>query len=149
MLYFFKSTSMRDVQWDVFTKSQHESECLSPTTGSLKQAILRAHCQARTWYLSNKSVCTIPDPLECGWEICEGTYVAITYDHPIACGSVLNSVKCGCTSECLTNRSKCGKNKLVCTDLCECSYTCENTATGRFTGDDILDEDEMFEEMLS
>ena len=127
VLYCTKRTNLRNARWNLFKKCNYESERLPPTTGSFKQAVLRAHCHARTWYLSDKCIRFLPNPIYCGWEISEGMYVPITSADQIAPKSVLHLVKCGCNSECLNNRCKCSKSKLVCIDLCDCPDTCENT----------------------
>ena len=148
MLYWQKPTHLRNTRWNLFEKCNYESEHLPPTMGAFKQAVLRAHCQARTWYLSDKSIRSLPNPLSCGWELSEGKYVPTTSADPIAPESVLHLVKCGCNSDCLTNRCKCSKSNLVCTDLCDCFDICENTDIARFVNDDNLDEEEMLDEML-
>ena len=144
-LYNAKSKDVADARWTLFKKFSYESEPLPPTAGSLKQAILRAHCQARTWFLSDKSTRLLPDPLSCEWEILEEVHRPKTSDTPVAPDSVLNLIKCGCGSDCLSRR--CRKNNLVCTELCECGDMCQNSDVERFVNDEALEEDEMFDEM--
>ena len=148
LLYGTKSNNIPEARWKLFKKCSYELERLSPTAGSLKQAILRAHCQARTWCVSDKPNQLLPNPVNCGWEISEGVFETKTSETPIAPDSVLHLMKGGCGSNCLSNRFKCCKNKLVCTDLCECGDTYDNTDVGRFVNDEVFKEDEMLTEML-
>ena len=99
--------------------------------------------------MSDQNFLNIPEPSEGGWETVEGTYVAITSDQQIAPNSVIKLIKCWCNSDCVTNICKCSKNKVVCTDLCECNKKCENTDSVRYTPDNDVDEEEMFEKMPS
>ena len=143
LLYNTKSKDVADARWTLFKKFSYESERLPPSAGLLKQAILRAHCQARTWFLSNEPSRQLPDPISCGWDLLDEEYRPKTSDAPVAPDSVLNLIKCGCCSDCLSKRCKCSKINLVCTALCDCGDLCDNTDVGRFVNYETLEEDEM------
>ena len=90
----------------------------------------------------------VPAPILHGWDFIAGVYQAKSSETPVAPDCVINLIKCKCGSDCLSRRCKCTKNGLVCTELCDCGDSCENTDLGRFVNDEGLDEDEMFDEML-
>ena len=137
--------TLSEARWYLFTRSSAQSEKLCPTLGAFKQAVLRAHCQARTWLLSDQSVRDLPDPLVNGWELADGSYVACTTKETIAPTAILNLIKCGCNkSNCQSNSCKCFKANLVCTDLCTCADTCENMDYQRNKGKEQEEEDEEF-----
>eukprot|EP00795_Rhopilema_esculentum_P001757 gene1756-16241_t len=124
---FGKDKDCLNPRWYLFTWSSAQAEKLCPTIGAFKQAVLRAHCQARAWLMSDRSVGDLPDPLVNGWELAEGSYVAYTTKETIAPQAILSLVKCGCSkSHCQNNSCKCFKANLVCTELCKCADACEN-----------------------
>ena len=91
--------SFRDARRHLCKKLSYQSEILPPTSGAFKQAILRAHRQARTWYLSDKCSRRLPNPLPSGWEEEAGSYIPITTENPIARDAVHNLIKCGCKGD--------------------------------------------------
>ena len=67
----------------------------------------------------------LPNPLGYGWEMINDTIAPIMTDELPAPLALIELSVCGCKATCNSNRCKCFKNKLNCTDMCKCT-NCEN-----------------------
>ena len=67
----------------------------------------------------------LPNPSMYGWEAVDNSLLPITTDSLPASKAVIEMTVCSCKTKCLTNRCKCRKNNLKCTDMCLC-IDCEN-----------------------
>ena len=133
-------SSVADVRWWLFKKKQAQSEGLPPTQAALRPAIMRAHYQAIIWNSDIIANPTLPDPTEFGFDLVDGHYKPVMTSLPPAPQAVLDLVKCSCKkTRCTTNRCKCRKNGLNCTDLCSCCEDCESCDN---SADTVLSEDE-------
>ena len=66
-----------------------------------------------------------------------GAGLLIFYTEDLAAPSkMIELTMCGCSTNCLTNRCRCKKYNLVCTDICRCCK-CENQMA-----DDSVDEED-------
>ena len=81
-----------------------------------------------------------------GWELNDsGSYRAVGFTNSVAPNDILVLVMCGCTTGCQGNHCRCLKNKLLCTDMCECQ-SCENWEKESFElGDEGRDVAEVVE----
>ena len=65
------------------------------------------------------------DPASFGWVLSEGTLAPIATEDLPAPSKMIELTVCSCSTNCLTNRCRCKKYNLVCTDICRCCK-CEN-----------------------
>ena len=137
-------TSLSSLRWHLFSIHQSESNRLPPTEAAFKQMILRSHFTAMQWKSSHLPTPILPDPNEYGWtwsELHEIYEPIMTTNMPVP-QSIIELIACGCKSDCSTDRCRCHKNNLRCTEMCRCDK-CENSENDGF--EDIsehLDEDE-------
>jgi len=116
-----------ELRWYLFCKHMAESDRLPPTTGALKQHILRVHIQTMVWGQSSIAHQEFLNPLENGY--CKddsGNLVPHTTDDLPAPKSIIEMVNCQCKGDCSSQRCGCRSHNLVCTDLCLCSTDCQN-----------------------
>lgn len=72
----------------------------------------------------------LPSPAQHGWVKQNSGLVSVKCFLPSALSAVLELIKCGCKSGCITLACKCRKRPLPCSDLCGCHHTkrgCENS----------------------
>ncbi|PFX28580.1 hypothetical protein AWC38_SpisGene6717 [Stylophora pistillata] len=62
-------SKVEDLRWLLFRKKQAQSERLTPTQASLKEAILRAHYRTMTWNNDKVPNSGLPSPETYGWRI--------------------------------------------------------------------------------
>ena len=130
------------------TQNGHQTGKLPPTSSTFKQVALRAHCQLRAWALSDVSIQTLPNPEDCGWYLADGTfYMPKTYDGKIAPDDIMMLIRCNCSGKCQNGHFSCFKAKLSCTDHChsKCSSECENVDLRRFSVENNVSDEELFE----
>jgi len=138
--------TLKDTRYDLYCLDTSRCERLPPTSAAFKETVLRAACTAITWGRSNLSVRVVPDPVNYGWKLVEGKFIPIPYVGRIAPDSILDLVKCGCAEgTCSTERCKCNKAGLACTDMCRCSDNCNNTDRGKFELESGVDNADLFE----
>jgi len=131
---FQPQTKKKDVgqlRWEMFKRSQAESERLPPTAAVLKQHTLRAHYQAMIWCNDRNPQPNLPPPERYGWRMEDSTYVPIITTLKPAPDAVIELTRCGCgTSKCIGGRCSCKKAGLPCTEMCACEASpekCMNT----------------------
>jgi len=124
-------SSIPELRWHLFCKYMAESEKLPPTSGALKQHILRAYVQARVL----GQAAAVPqqelfDRLENGYhrDSDDGQLQPTTTDVPPAPEAIVEMVRCQCKGNCSSNRCSCKSKNLPCTDLCLCNTQCESDA---------------------
>lgn len=93
---------------------------------ALKYKIFRSHfvtlvLKRATWSMQN-----LPAPEGYGWEREGETLIPIMTDNLPAPLATIELSVCGCKSDCSTNRCRCAKHDLPCTDMCKCNE-CLNT----------------------
>lgn len=117
---------LESLRWYMFSKYQHESSNLPPTSAALKMKILRSHLVAKIWSQSHLSQIDVPDPTKHGWNRLEdGSLKPITTTLPPAPEAVIEMSLCRCKKSCDSKRCTCVKSGLVCTEMCFC-VNCEN-----------------------
>lgn len=117
-------TTVQELRWLLFRKKQAQSDRLPPTRAALHQAILRAHYQMLVWNNDIIPNPELPSPEGYGWAMENDQWVPVMTSLQPAPKEVLELVKCACLKDrCSTNRCKCRKAGLRCTDLCSC---CDN-----------------------
>ena len=141
-LYIFKTSliSVKDLRWRLFRKKQGQSENLPPTLGTLRQAVLRAHYQAMVWANDVVANPIMQSPEEYGWEKEEDRCIPVMTCLPPAPEAIIELVKCGCKTQCASNRCQCRRAELQCTGLCSCydedDEPCKNVPN------EVVDDDE-------
>ena len=127
--------SIPQLRWYLFSKYQYEAEKLPPTPAAFKYKVFRSHFFTLVLRRSLVALQNLPNPLNYGWEMINNTISPIMTDELPAPLALIELSVCGCKTTCNSNRCKCFKNKLNCTDMCKCT-NCEND------GVDNEDEDE-------
>ena len=72
---------------------------------------------------------TIPAPTHFGWSIDDASdkFVPILSRRPMAPDTILNLVRCNCTTSLCSGRCSCRENLMPCTELCKCDQdSCKN-----------------------
>ena len=116
-----------ELRWYLFCKHMAESNRLPPTSGALKQHILRAHIQARVWGQASIAQQEFLDPLQNGfYKDANGDLVPHTTDDLPAPKAIIEMVNCHCKGNCSSQRCGCISHNLACTELCLCSTECQN-----------------------
>ena len=90
---------------------------------------------------SHLSLQNFPPPEDFGWEKIDGELVPVMTDCLPTPMALIELSVCGCKSNCKTNRCKCKKNHLTCTDMCKC-INCDNSGTQENDDSDIEIDDE-------
>ena len=111
---------------------------MPPTSDLLFLHSQRANFQAFIWKHAHIAFLYLPSFTEHGWLVIDGNVVIDWMNKPIAPDSVLNFIKCKCTTGCKNNRCSCVKALLNCTDLCGC-VDCHNKKDSRDESDDESD----------
>ena len=116
-----------ELRWYLFCKHMAESNRLPPTSGALKQHILRAHIQARVWGQASIAQQEFLDPLQNGFcKDANGDLVPHTTDDLPAPKAIIEMVNCHCKGNCSSQRCGCRSHNLACTELCLCSTECQH-----------------------
>jgi hypothetical protein len=93
---------------------------------ALKYKIFRSHIVARTLKRSHLPLQDLPSPQNYGWELNNTSLEPMMTDNLPAPLALIELIACGCNGDCGTQRCKCFKNNLVCTDMCKCTIECTN-----------------------
>ena len=144
MLYGCKKQSnidsLPDLRWHMFSKCQSEIEKLPPTQSALKYKIFRGHYCSIVLKRSHQAIQNLPSPENYGWEISEELLKPILTDNLPAPEAIIELSFCGCQTKCSTNRCKCYKHQLNCTDMCKCN-NCDNTGDNLDITNNVNDDD--------
>ena len=90
---------------------------------------------------SHLSLQNLPSSEHFGWQKIDGELVPIMIGCLLAPMAFIELSVCGCKSNCKTNRYKCKKNNLTCTDMCKCT-NCYNSGAQENDDSDIEIDDE-------
>ena len=116
-----------ELRWYLFCKHMAESNRLPPTSGALKQHIIRVHIQDSVWGQASTAQHEFLDPLQN--EFCKdanGDLVPLTTDYLPAPKAIIEMVICHCKGNCSSQRCGCRSHNLACTERCLCSTKCQN-----------------------
>ena len=134
-------TNLGDLRWYLFSKCEKDIEHLPPTESSLLLAIHRAHYATYIMKTSDTPKPDIPNYQGYGWKVLDENPQPIMTNDALIPSDLIELKRCGCKTKCDTNRCRCFKNTIVCTDLCSCT-NCENEDSfGEEFTNDIVDED--------
>ena len=126
------------LRYHLFSKYQKSAEELPPTKGALYQRMLRCHYVTYILKKALEPILCLPEPTQYGWSISsDGKLMANTTDNVPAPASLIELTMCSCTTNCSTNRCKCRKHNLVCTDVCKCEG-CENEEQDQYIDKEII-----------
>ena len=126
----------------LFSKYQKSLEDLHPTVEALRQKVKRSYYVAYVLKHALDAHPFYPDPTSFGWVLSEGTLAPIATEYLPAPSKMTELTMCSCSTNCLTNRCRCKKYNLVCTDICRCCK-CENQMV-----DDSVDKED-YENLFS
>ena len=120
-------TTVKELQWFLFSKKQYADEKLPPTRVALRQMIKRANYVALLWKECGTPCPVLPAPRSHGWRQDGDRLQAIPTTLLPAPKAVLELVKFGCKGTCITMSCSCRRHNLKCTDMCgSCGGKCEN-----------------------
>lgn len=98
------------------------------------------------WYNDKKGNPTLLSPTDYGWDLEDVCYVPVISTLPPPSDAVVEHVRCGCGQrKCFTQKFSYRKNKLKCTEMCDCKVnegSCKNKAQDKEVRDDETKEDE-------
>ena len=109
----------------MFLRKQADYEKLPPALARLEEKVNRARYISLQWKFLHFSNPSPPDPSGCGWycnrseKLLEPVLSKVT---PVP-ESILHLTVCNFKTKCVTNRCKCRKNGLNCSEM----YDCENS----------------------
>ena len=113
-----------------------EPRNLPPTMAAAKYHSLRVYLQICQW---KDSDCDL-EPTSWGWTISESGMVPIMTDLPPAPESLLNVIRCNCSTDCSSGRCTCQKHGMKCSPACgQCHGSACSNASPFVTN---LDEEE-------
>ena len=140
-----KENRLSRLRWNMFKQSQAEAERLPPTSGALRQHILRAHYQCIIWCNDIVPVVDMPNATEYGWCNTDGRLTAVVSDVKPAPEAVVELVRCKCIGGRCHGRCSCFTAGMVCTQMCRCDAhpdNCDNVDTTLHSTVDSDDSDE-------
>ena len=122
-------TTLGALRWRLFSIHQRELNRLPPTHKAFRQMLMRAHFTALQWKSSHLPSPELPDPNEYSWKWDETKEIfesLMTTNPRAPDDSIMELISCGCKTGCQTDRCRCRKNELLCTEMCRCK-DCVNT----------------------
>ena len=135
-----KYSNVCDLRWHLYSNRQAEAESLPPTRGSLELHIMRANFVTMVWKKANERIASFPSACNFGWETGKsGRLIPIRCKMPPAPEAVINLIKCGCRGS--TRNCSCRKNKLSCTEICNCLESGCNNEFTKILADALVDDD--------
>ena len=120
-------TNLSEHRWYMISKRQTESIPSPLTRETLRQKALRSHQTTVVWKKSHVPHQNLRNPEDYGWKwlISPSWYEVVAALLPPAPESIIHLTMSGCKAECKTQRCKCKKNGLKCSEMCKCQ-DCEN-----------------------
>ncbi|KAK7108065.1 hypothetical protein V1264_015867 [Littorina saxatilis] len=101
----------------VFTGSkQVQPKVLPPTSAAAKYHSYRVFYQVQEWACLGTSLELMPE--EWGFQLQRGQLLPVHTDIPPAPEELMNIIRCGCTTDCSSQRCSCRKVGLSCTTAC-------------------------------
>ena len=121
------SCDINEARRELFTKSPVTRllENIPPTKAPLIQHLRRATMQARIWANALVPAPEFPDPGAWGWMRNEDGWQPMWTTLPEAAKICSELIHCGCKKSCASQRCKCTREKLNCTELCACGGSCQ------------------------
>ena len=106
----------------MFSKKQADSDSLPHTLAALKEKVSRAHYITLQWKSAHINSPTLPDPNHYGWlfDKKDQVFEPVMTSLAPAPESIIHLPTCNCKTNCFTNRCKCQKNGLNCSEMCQC-----------------------------
>ena len=121
-----KLTSINEVRYELFKFQLQSSPSLPPTQDALRHHVQRSNFQAAVW---RRALQPQGQPSAHGHGgIIDGNAITIRWmSLPPAPSALMELIRCCCKTLCTSQRCKCLKNNLRCSDLCKCT-NCNNEA---------------------
>ncbi|CAH3177831.1 unnamed protein product [Porites lobata] len=117
--------------------SQIQPQNLPPTSAAARHHSLRVYLQVKRWKGENEGM-SLEDY---GWKVTEGQVLPRMTDLPAAPESLLQMIRCNCSSDCASARCTCRKHGLECSPACgQCRGTACTNSPIQFDEDDSQDE---------
>ena len=119
--------SIPELRWYLFCKHMAESNMLPPTSGAIKQHMIRVHTQTSVWGQASIAQHEFLDPLQNGF--CKDANVDLvphTTDDLPTPKAIIEMGNCHCKGNCSSQRCGCRSHNLACIELCLCGTECQN-----------------------
>ena len=129
-------TSLSECRWKTFSENQKSIENLPPTKDALHCKILRSHYITYLLKSALLPVVCKPDPTLYGWYYDEGKLL----NKLPAPTNMISLTISSCKSACNSNRCRCKKYYLNCSDACKC-LNCENIAETKHSYEQVAHND--------
>ncbi len=120
--------SVNELRYQLFRSRTSHSMSLPPTKDALNLHVQRCNYQAALWRRAlDPLVNGAPSPKAHGWIVDEmaGTVGVKWTTLGPAPAELMELISCKCSTHCSTQRCKCRRSNLVCSELCKCSG-CQN-----------------------
>ena len=127
------------MRWKLFSQNQKSIENLPPTKDALHCKILRSHYITYLLKSALLPVVCKPDPTLYEWYYDEGKLLPLTSINYLLLPIWYLTI-CSCKSACNSNRCRCKKYYLHCSDACKC-LNCENVAETKHSYEQVGDSD--------
>lgn len=137
-------SGVNELRYKLFCTKQAKNENLPPTKDALQQHILRSNYQCFIWRKALERQPCLPEPIDHGWELCDGSLEPVWTKEPTAPEEMLQLVRCQCKKTQCLSRCACMKLKLPCTSACNCMG--EDSCMNEY-GEDFEDESDDDEDM--
>ena len=121
-----KLISINEVRYELFKSQSQSSALLLPTQDAFRHHVQQSNFQAAVW---RRALQPQGQPSAHGHGlIIDGNAITIRWMSLLPAPSALVELfRCCCKTSCTSERCKCLKNSLGCTDLCKCT-NCNNEA---------------------
>ncbi|CAH3175055.1 unnamed protein product, partial [Porites evermanni] len=117
--------------------SQIQPQNLPPTSAAARHHSLRVYLQVKQWKGENEGMSLV----DYGWKVTEGQVLPRMTDLPATPESLLQMIRCNCSSDCASARCTCRKHGLECSPACgQCRGTACTNSPIQFDEADSQDE---------
>ena len=110
--------SLPQARWTVHQKKKVGAAVAPPTVNTTNQHIMQAQIQAVVWEGAVKEELVTLDLTKYGYRAGLAPFPSTL---PPAPQSVMGGIHCGCKANCSNSRCHCQRQKIPCSELCDCS----------------------------
>ncbi|KAK3923417.1 Envelopment polyprotein [Frankliniella fusca] len=119
-------TTVNECRRYLITKRDRQAENIPPSRGALEKHVQRSkYIGGCVWGQALELIQTLPSPSQSGWSHTSSGWKPVWTDLPPASKACRALIRCSCKKGC-TNRCKCIKEGLGCSESCFCSNNCGN-----------------------
>ena len=116
--------TLNELRYSMAITSDKPSKKLPPTDDAFAQHVKRCRFQTFIWISSDQGMPNIADPNGNGWRLVNGKLDIIYTEREPVPENFRKIINYFCTDNCQTNKCRCKKQKLRCTEICKCKGRC-------------------------